>query len=115
MRTTELRDKDTASLRKKKSQILREMPDLGGVMRGSLIERFLRCGKANCKCQVGRGHGPKCYVSISHPKGRPEMLYVPKAWCDQVRKSQADFASMRGILEEISAINAELVRRREEL
>jgi len=80
MRTTELRDKDTASLRKKKSQILREMPDLGGVMRGSLIERFLRCGKANCKCQVGRGHGPKCYVSISHPKGRPEMLYVPKAW-----------------------------------
>ena len=91
------------------------MPDLGVVLRGSLIERFLRCGKPNCKCARGRGHGPKRYLSISHPKGRPEMLYVPKDWCEPVRQSLREFAAVRETLDQLCAINAELIRRREEL
>ena len=31
------------------------------ILRGSLIERFKRCGKPGCKCVQGPGHGPKYY------------------------------------------------------
>ena len=43
------------------------------------------------------------------------MFYVPNDCCKQVRKSLTEFAVIREALEEISAINAELIRRREEL
>ena len=29
------------------------------ILRGSLIERFKRCGKPGCKCAQGPGHGPQ--------------------------------------------------------
>jgi len=43
------------------------------------------------------------------------MFYVPNDCCKQVRKSLAEFAAVRETLEEVSAINAELIRRREDL
>ncbi len=37
------------------------------ILRGSLIERYKRCGKPGCKCADGAGHGPKYYLSVSYP------------------------------------------------
>ena len=115
MKTTELQALETAALRARKAALVNEFPPIGAVLRGSLIERFLRCGKPGCKCALGRGHGPKRYLSISHPKSRPEMIYVPELWREQVGAALLSFTRVREILEEICAINAELIRRREEL
>lgn len=46
------------------------------LLRGSLIERYLRCGKPGCKCAQGEGHGPKYYLSVSFAGHRPQMDYV---------------------------------------
>jgi hypothetical protein len=115
MKTTQLQTLETAVLRARKAALVKEFPPVGAVLRGSLIERFLRCGKPGCKCARGRGHGPKRYLSISHPQSRPEMIYVPELWCERVGASLESFTKVREILEEISAINAELIRRREEV
>jgi len=48
------------------------------ILRGSLIGRYKRCGKPGCKCADGPGHGPKYYLSVSHPGLRPQMDYVPQ-------------------------------------
>ena len=82
------------------------------VLRGSLIERFKRCGKPGCKCAQGPGHGPKYYLSVSLPGARPEMDYVPVEYSQQVSEYLHNFQQVRQLLEQICNINRELLRRR---
>jgi hypothetical protein len=88
---------------------------LEAILRGSLIERYKRCGKAGCKCANGPGHGPKYYLSVSYPGRSPQMDYVPQADYDQIRQRIANYHRIREILEEVCEINRELLRRREAL
>jgi hypothetical protein len=55
------------------------------------------------------------YLSISQPGGRPRRDYVPNDVHVQVAQSIADFRKLRDMLNEICAINTELLRRREDL
>jgi hypothetical protein len=102
-------------LKRRRSQLLRKLPPLSAILRGSLVERYKRCGNPNCKCAQGPGHGPKYYLSVSYPGRSPQMDYVPQADYEQVIERLANFAQVREILEEISEINHELLRRREPL
>jgi hypothetical protein len=88
---------------------------LDAVLRGSLIERYKRCGKPGCKCADGPGHGPKYYLSVSFPGERPQMDYVPQESLEATRTLVANFHEVRATLEEVCAINRELLRRREAL
>ena len=83
------------------------------ILRGSLIERYKRCGHPGCKCQQGQGHGLKYYLSVSQAGGRPEMDYVPEEYSRQVSDYLRNFQEVRQILEKICNINRELLRRRE--
>jgi hypothetical protein len=85
------------------------------ILRGSLIERYKRCGKPGCKCARGRGHGPKHYLSVGQSGQRPQMDYVPQDRSGQVEECLANYRTIRGILDQIAAINRELLRRREPL
>ena len=104
-----------AALRKRRRSLLRKLPSLTAVLRGSLIERYKPCGKPGCKCAKGPGHGPKYYLSVSYPRLRPQMDYVPKQYLLQTKKFLANYQSAREVLEEICEINRELLRRREAL
>jgi hypothetical protein len=105
----------TAALRKRRSSLLRQLPPLKAILRGSLIERFKRCGKPGCRCADGPGHGPKYYLSVSYPGLRPQMDYVPQEACAQTAECLANYHQTREILEKICEINRELLRRREAL
>ena len=85
------------------------------ILRGSLIERYKRCGKPGCKCADGPGHGPKYYLSVSYPGLRPQMDYVPQESYAQTAEFLANYHRAREILEAICEINRELLRRREAL
>ncbi len=112
---TELEKRSTSVLRRRRTVLLKRLPPLDAVIRGSLIERYKRCGKSGCRCARGRGHGPKFYLSITHPKSRPQMEYVPESFREQVVERLENYKRLRVILEEICAINTELLRRRERL
>ena len=73
-----IQNQPTAALRKRRDTLLRQLPPLQAILRGSLIERYKRCGKPGCKCAEGPGHGPKYYLSVSYPGVRPQMDYVPQ-------------------------------------
>jgi hypothetical protein len=107
--------KPTFALRKRRQALLRKLPSLLAILRGSLIERYKRCGKPGCKCAKGRGHGPKYYLSVSYPHLRPQMDYVPQEFHAQTKKLLANYQRARGLLEQICEINRELLRRREAL
>jgi hypothetical protein len=108
-------DKPTNTLRRRQKKLLRSLPNLAAVLRGSLIERYKRCGKPGCSCAQGRGHGPKYYLSVSKPGQRPEMDYVPRDYLENVQQHLGNFRKTKLILEELCEINRELLRRREKL
>ena len=107
--------KTSSALRRRRQSLLRKLPPLDAVLRGSLIERYKRCGKPGCKCAEGPGHGPKYYLSVSFPGERPQMDYVPQENLEATRALVANFHEVRTTLEEICEINRELLRRREAL
>lgn len=110
-----LEKQPTATLRKRRQALELQLPPLQAILRGSLIERYKRCGKPGCKCADGPGHGPKFYLSVSYPGQHPRMDYVPQEWHAQITEFVTNYHRAREILEEISEINRELLRRREAL
>lgn len=110
-----MRGRPSPTLRRRRTLLRRQLPAPQAILRGSLIERFKRCGKPGCKCATGRGHGPKYYLSISRSGEHPQMDYVPQGYLEQVQEYLANYQRTREILEEICTINRELLRRRERL
>ena len=103
----------TPALRQRRQALVRQLERLEPfILRGSLIERFKRCGKPGCKCAQGLGHGPKYYLSVSQPGARPEMDYVPVEHSQQVSEYLHNFQQVRQLLEQICNLNRELLRRR---
>ena len=100
-----------ANLRRRRQTLVRQLPPLKAVLHGSLIERFERCGQPGCKCAEGPGHGPKYYLSVSRSGLQPRMDYVPQESHAQVAELVANYHRAREILEAISEINSELLRR----
>jgi hypothetical protein len=100
-------------LRTRRRKLIERLPPLELLLRGSVIERYKRCGNAGCHCQQGRGHGPKYYLSVSYPKSRPKMIYVPGTSLELVQESLGHFTGAGGMLKDVCAINLELLRRRE--
>lgn len=106
------RRQTSVALRRRRRQLLRHLPPLDRLLRGSLIERFKPCGKPGCKCAHGPGHGPKYYLSVSHYGRQPQMDYIPQDYQSQASECLANYHRLREILDEICAINHELLRRR---
>jgi len=80
------------------------------VLLGSLVEQTRRCGKIDCRCASGAGHGP--YTYLTPRRGGPGMRYVPAALVTSVRSCLVNGQHAEMVLAEISAINVELLARR---
>ncbi len=110
-----MKEKTTSALRRRRKTLIKKFPPLEAILRGSLIERYKRCGKPGCKCAKSRGHGPKYYLSVSKPKQKPEMDYIPLDYHAQAKEYIENFRNIKTILEELCEINRELLKRREKL
>lgn len=93
----------------RRARLLRQLPPLEGVLRGSLVERVVRCGRANCRCAHGAGH-PNVFFSVTVAGGRTEQLSIPPDLVRGVRAGMAAYARWWAIVEEVSAINRQVLR-----
>jgi hypothetical protein len=91
----------------------RSLPDVEGLISGSVVEQGRRCGKEGCRCATGELHGPYTYVVLGRVGGRTRTVYVPAAAAEAVRAGAAVSVQVRDSIEEISAINVELLSRGE--
>ena len=96
------------SLLAKRRRLARELTQLQEMLSGTLVTKFLRCGKAGCRCQEGRGHGPKYYVS-DKSGGLTRMLYVPRAMLADVRRRLRLSRKFKKLVREISEVNRRLL------
>jgi hypothetical protein len=84
------------------------------VLTGSLAEQTRRCGKPGCRCADPDGppHGPYVYFT-PREGGRPRPRYVPAGLVELVRRYLRRGDEVEAVLAQITAINAELLARRE--
>lgn len=107
----------TLALRQRKARLLRSFHLSPEILHASLVERFMRCGKPNCRCHSsGPKHGPFFYLNRCFTKGQMQSLLLKSPnQVDQARQSLAAYAQVQGVLDQISQINHELLRRGEPL
>ena len=94
-----MKHKASSHLRRRRKALLRTLPPLEAILRGSLLEQYKPCGKPGCKCAHGPGHGPKYYLSVSKSGVRPAIDYVPQRYQEQVNEYLANWRKIREILE----------------
>ena len=83
-----------------------------GVIRGNLSVRERTCGKPGCRCVTqGKKHSA-LYLVVSE-EGKYRQIFVPKAFEELVRQWVEDYADVRALLEEISKLYHEKLRKRE--
>jgi hypothetical protein len=99
-----------ADLLRRRAAAVERLAKASESLRGSLIERFLPCGKPGCRCKKGQLHGPAYYLSVTYPKGRTRQVYVAKDSKAIVERWLENYQDVYATLEEISAINLEPVR-----
>src|SRR5260370_17192321 len=96
-----------AGLRQRRDGLVAGLPQAAGFLAGSLLEQRRRCGKEGCRCARGELHGPYAYLSVA---GR--MVYVPAVLADVVRAHLEISRRLQQPLEEVSAVNLELLAPR---
>lgn len=101
----------TLALRERRKKVVRRVPNLREILRGSLMERYLTCGKPGCKCTRGERHGPVWYLSVTWRAGKTVGMQVPKEKVERIRFLGENHRKVKESLEAISAINWELLRR----
>jgi hypothetical protein len=110
-------DKSTLALRRRKRFLLQQIAVPADLLRASVVERFSTCGKAQCNCHHGGAkHGPFYYLTQCLAVGKMNKFLLKTEEQQQAaRQSVEHFRALQEQLEELSQINAELLRREERL
>jgi hypothetical protein len=109
--------KSTLALRQRKRFLFSQIKICPDSLRASLVERFSRCGKANCHCHHGGDkHGPFYYLTQCLAVGKVnKFLLKSTAQKQSAQDAIEHYRQLQEQLEELSQINAELLRREEDL
>ena len=111
-----LRRVSTLALRQRRQRLLHQLSLPPGLIRGSVVERFNTCGKPNCACATGPRHGPFYYLTQCLAVGKVNkfLLKTPAAQA-AARAGTTAFNAFYDRMEELSQVNAELLRREDSL
>jgi hypothetical protein len=111
-----LQRKSTLALRQRREWLLRSTKIPRDLLRASFVERFTTCGKPNCCCARGKRHGPFYYLAAGLKAGNVRKFLLKTAAQQAfARHGVAAYQAFWDQLEELSQINAELLRRGEPL
>jgi hypothetical protein len=93
----------------RRRRILAKLPPLEEVLRGSVIVRWLRCGKPTCHCAEGEGHRVT-YLVVTLAGGRSEQISLPAELVPLARRGVAAYRAWWAAIETLSAINRDRLR-----
>ena len=99
-------------LRERRARLARQLPDVELTLRGSVQTQSRRCGKPRCRCAEGELHGPYVYLAVRRGSGS-RLLYIAADLAEEVQRRVEVTGRIEEILAEVSAINLELLARKE--
>jgi len=103
--------RERRQLEARKKAIVESLPPFAEMMRGSLVDRLIKCGKNSCRCAQGHKH-PTIYLSVSFKAGKTVQITVPQNLLERVRGMVRNYSEFWAALEQISEINRQLLRKR---
>ncbi|MEW6072019.1 MAG: DUF6788 family protein, partial [Planctomycetota bacterium] len=66
-------------IEQRRAKLALKLPDPLETVRGTLVERHLTCGNANCRCHgEGPRHGPYHYLLTTIAPGKTRTTLVPR-------------------------------------
>lgn len=112
-----LRRKSALALRQRRQYLLKQIEVFPDLLRASYVERFSACGKKQCACRRGGSkHGPFFYLAQSLAVGKVnKFLLKTEAQQRRARAGIEHYRRLQELLEELSQINTELLRREDPL
>lgn len=91
------------------AQLLRDLPDLGDILRGSLLKRTIRHRQGCPKCERGEGH-PVSVLTVTYPGGSTRQISLRPAQVAQVRRQLDNYQRLKETLEQICELNQQALR-----
>jgi hypothetical protein len=92
-----------------RAQLLRGLPDLTDILRGSLLERTIRHRQGCPKCDRGEGH-PVWVLAIGYPKGVIRHISLRREQVAEVRRQLENYQQVKAALEQICEFNQQRLR-----
>lgn len=104
--------KNVARWESKYAELKRSLSGIGHFLPGSLVERFMPCGKDYCRCKAGKSfyHGPYYQWSVAI-KGKPTAIRLTPEQAPLYREWTKNNRELRKILNEMRRISALLAKR----
>ena len=96
-------------LAQQRDRLLRNLPDLNTILRGSLLQRTIRHRHGCPKCERGEGHAV-WVLAVGYPKGVIRHISLAKEQVPQVRRQLKNFYRLKDLLEQICEVNQQLLR-----
>ena len=96
-----------ARLRQRKFELLKRLKIPGEALPGSLSHTTRRCGKSNCHCASGEGHG--VWFLTYMDKGEKRVAHIPEELIEEVQKRVDAGREFKEGLAEVLTANAELL------
>lgn len=74
---------------------------LGDLSLGSIQERWLTCGKENCKCSRGEKHGPYYYFVYTDTDRNSRQISIDPDEVDELEERINNYAEFQDALHEL--------------
>jgi hypothetical protein len=91
------------------AQLLRDLPDLSDILRGSLLQRMIRHRQGCPKCERGEGH-PVSVLAVTYPGRRIRHISLSAELVPQVRRQLDNYQQLKAALEQICELNQQALR-----
>jgi len=91
------------------AQLLRALPDLSDILRGSLLQRLIRHRQGCPKCERGEGH-PVSVLAVTYPGRRIRHISLSAEQVPQVRRQLDNYQQLKAGLEQICELNQQALR-----
>jgi predicted nucleic acid-binding Zn ribbon protein len=99
------------TISKQRGELIRDLPDLSDILRGSLLQRIIRHRQGCPKCQRGEGH-PVAVLAVSYPGPGPRIRQISlrQEQVAEVRRQLENFQRLKAGLEQICELNQKALR-----
>jgi intergrase/recombinase len=92
------------NLIKKRDNLLSQLVESGGFIKGSITAVCGTCGRANCIC-TEKPKAKAYRLTYKDGKQKTQIVYIPKKRLAEMRRATANYARMRKLIERITQLN----------
>jgi len=84
------------------------------MLSGSVIEKYIMCGKSGCKCKKGELHGPFYYLSYKED-GKTKMIFLKAGISKRAKILNESYRQWRKNRAQIGKINMQIISLLDEI